>query len=353
MAKLDIRKLAEKKDDVFVSIYLPTHRNSPENKQDRIRFKNLLTEANNKIKEKFPDKDIKDLLKDAENLYENVEFWNQAKDGLAVLIDSKETEIIRLEGKIPEKVVVGERFHLLPLLNYYEFLNERYILDVSRDRFKLYYADQEGIEKLETPGIEQNFTDLYDDKDIQSNIQATRGAANAFHGHKSKPEIDEVEREKYLRYISKGLSGFFKDKDLPIALFGTTEVVTFFKEIAKNELNITKVIDKPLVALNGKEIFDELKEALMPGFKENMEKMLENLNLEVSRDKGTDNASRITQEAKNGRIETLFTNMQGAGLDDDKFDELVQDVLTTDGKVVVIDENINEFPMGMGAIYRY
>ena len=49
-----LRELAEKTQGPLVSIYLPTHKSSPENKQDPLRFKNLL----NKAEEKFEDTEL-------------------------------------------------------------------------------------------------------------------------------------------------------------------------------------------------------------------------------------------------------------------------------------------------------
>ena len=38
----------------FISLYQPTHRYRPENKQDVIRFKNLIQEIENSLKQKYP-----------------------------------------------------------------------------------------------------------------------------------------------------------------------------------------------------------------------------------------------------------------------------------------------------------
>ncbi|MDO5726208.1 MAG: hypothetical protein Q4P29_07930 [Tissierellia bacterium] len=350
MKKLDIRNLAKLSGGEFVSFYLPTNRSATNNKEDLIRFKNLLTEADKLLKEKCGLKDSKDFLEGAEELYDNPEFWKNAPNGLAVLVNNDETKVIKLEGKTPEKVVVSDKFHLLPLLNYYEFLNETYILDISRDRFNLYYGDHEGIREVETPNIKNNFKELFDDKDIQ---QDTHRSGGGMISYKTKSEIDSVETEKYLRYVAKELGSFLQDKKIPVLVFGTVEVVSDFKEYAKGDINITKVIDKPLEAMNPKELNKELKEILLPKYEKQIANLIDNLNLEISRDKGTDNASRAMEEAKNGRIDTLFITKDGGGLKTDDVDELLRNVLISDGDVVVVDENITEFPMGVGAIYRY
>ncbi len=352
MKRTDIEKLASMKDGVFVSIYLPTHRSSPENKQDRIRYKNLLNEVEEGLKSLLDINKTGDFLKEAEAIYQDEEFWVRTLDGLAVLISEEGTEVLLLEGLIPERVVISDRFHLLPLMNYYEFLNDTYILDVSRDRFKLFYGDSEGIREIETPGVEQNFKDLFDDKDIQSDLHSTRGTTAGFHGHKAKPEIDQKETEKYLRYIIKGLANLTKDKDIPMMVFGTTEVVSQFKELA-NGLNISKVVDKPIDSVHINDLPKLLKEELLPPYIEKISERIDKLNTELAQERGSNNIEEIKKESEAGRISTLFINLDLGGMDVLDADKLVQDVLMTNGEVVLIDNNLSEFDYGVAAKYRY
>lgn len=352
MANLNIKELAKKNGGVYVSIYLPTHRNAPENKQDRIRFKNLINQAEKELSEKLAVRNPSQFLEEAERLYQDLMFWTHASDGLALLIDEVETRILNLEGKIPERLVVGDRFHLLPLLNYYEFLNESYILDIAKDRFRLYYGSREGIEAIETPEVVQNFSDLYDDRDLQSDHHHSGRVAN-FQGHQSKSEINEKETEKYLRYVAKGLGGVFKDSQLPLLVFGTTEVLSLFKDFSKGELEIYRLVDKPLSSLQINQIYGKLKEILLPRYEKEIESYLADLDNEIAKDRGTDNESLVLREAPSGRIEALFIASDMGGLIEEETDKLVQNVLTTDGKVVLIDESITSFPMGLGAIFRY
>ncbi len=65
ISKQTILDLARKSNDVCVSIYLPTHKMGEEVQQDPIRYKNLLVEAEKKLKEfEVPPQDIEDLLEE-------------------------------------------------------------------------------------------------------------------------------------------------------------------------------------------------------------------------------------------------------------------------------------------------
>lgn len=352
MANINIKELAKKNGGVYVSIYLPTHRNAPENKQDRIRFKNLISQAEKTLLEKFEMRNPSKFLEKAENLYKDLMFWTHASDGLALLIDEEETRILKLEGKIPERLVVGPRFHLLPLLNYYEFMNESYILDIAKNRFRLYYGSREGIIGVDTPELSQNFEELFDDRDLQSDHHHSGRVAN-YQGLQSKAEINEKETEKYLRYVAKGLAKLLKGDELPLLVFGTREVLSLFKEYSRDDLDIYQMIDKPLSSLHINQIYGKLKEILLPRYEKEIDNYLVELNNEIAKDRGTDNESLVLREAPTGRIEALFIAEDMGGLIEDEADKLVQNVLNTDGKVVLIDEDVTSFPMGLGAIFRY
>lgn len=354
MEQINLKNLAERQEDILVSIYLPTHRTTSESKQDKIRYKNLLNEAYDMVVDSGfsvnPDK----LLEKAREALDDTTFWNEATEGLAVLIDSESTEFIRLTGETPKKVTVGNRFYLLPLINYYELPNDYYLLDVSRDRFNVYEAGAQGVQEMDTEDIYNRFDELFPDKDIETNIQPTRGGESSFHGHTAKSEVNEKETEKFLRYLSDELDNFFKAKGSPIILFGTTEVVSQFKEIAKNsDLDIFATIEKPLGSMNQSEVFKTLREKLLPKYVEKIDERIEGLKTEIANDRGTDNASRIDQDAKTGRIDSLFISMDYDDIDEKEINDIVANVIINGGEVVVVDEDKSDFDLGIGATYRY
>ena len=56
-----------------VSILAPTHRTSPDNKQDPIRVKNLVTEAKNRLLSEFSAREMEPLFTKLDGLVEDVD----------------------------------------------------------------------------------------------------------------------------------------------------------------------------------------------------------------------------------------------------------------------------------------
>jgi len=61
MNRHDIQLLQQVRGNPALTITLPTHRTSPDNRQDPIRVRNLVTEATNRLLEQFGRREIETL----------------------------------------------------------------------------------------------------------------------------------------------------------------------------------------------------------------------------------------------------------------------------------------------------
>ena len=90
-----------------ISIYQPTHRRHPENKQDPIRFRNLVKAVEESLRQKYPTREVQPLLEPFEALAIDRGFWNHTLDGLAVLGASGTFLVYRLQRLVAELAVVA------------------------------------------------------------------------------------------------------------------------------------------------------------------------------------------------------------------------------------------------------
>ncbi len=355
MREFDIKEFNEKEEGIYVSIYMPTHKISSEADQDPIRLKNLLNKASESITSEceLSSEDKDEFLKEGYKLLKDREFWNEGSYALFVLIDKDGLAYQRLDGGINEQVHVSKTPYLLPLFNGYERTRGYYILDISKDRFEVYSVSRDGIKDLETPRSERRFDELFDDKDVKDlDKNRTDGAATSFHGHDTKSEVVERETEKYFRYIADEMYNFFKAKGNPIILTGTTENVSEFKKYADG-LNIVDTIEKPFDSIKKEEIMDVIKERLLPKYIKEIDEELEVLNTSIANSNGTDNLSRILQDAPSGRIEKLYIEKEMDNIHSDEMNKLVYDVLNGGGEIILIDKERNSFDSDVKAKYRY
>src|SRR5690606_20309217 len=87
-------------DDVTppcLSLYQPTHRSHPDNRQDTVRFGNLVRSLGDSLGQKYSRRDIASLLEPLHALGADQAFWNHALDGLAVLRSPEVFHVYRLQ----------------------------------------------------------------------------------------------------------------------------------------------------------------------------------------------------------------------------------------------------------------
>ena len=119
-------------------MFLPAHRVSPESGQDRIRLKNLLNEAEERlVAGGLRPPAARDVLQPGRELLQADPFWSYQSDGLALFLAPGWSRVFRLPLDLPELLVVADRFHVKPLLpllaNDYRF----YVLALSQNEVRL------------------------------------------------------------------------------------------------------------------------------------------------------------------------------------------------------------------------
>jgi hypothetical protein len=113
----DIVALATHRNDLSVSIYLPTTPLSQEATADSIQLKTLAKEAIGKLNDAGADKkSVAAIEEQLEDLVEDYEFWRFQAHGLAVLATPENVRTFRVPNALSPVVVLADRFFLKPLL---------------------------------------------------------------------------------------------------------------------------------------------------------------------------------------------------------------------------------------------
>ncbi|MBN1137486.1 MAG: hypothetical protein JXM73_12935, partial [Anaerolineae bacterium] len=132
LTKQDLQELIEKRDGWRVSIFVPTHRTGRETRQARIRLKNLLAQAEERLAAaglRAPE--IKAQLEPASRLVQDSLFWQRQSDGLAIFLAAETARHYRLPLDFEELVVVADRFYVKPLLPLLSGDGRFYVLALS------------------------------------------------------------------------------------------------------------------------------------------------------------------------------------------------------------------------------
>lgn len=105
ITRQDLKQLQSLSNVPALSILLPTHRISPDNKQDPIRVKNLVDEATKRLATEFTSRELEPLLKRLETLVSEIDYPHTL-DGLALYISHNFAKLYYLPFPVDRKSVV-------------------------------------------------------------------------------------------------------------------------------------------------------------------------------------------------------------------------------------------------------
>lgn len=227
LTKEELKTLIDAKNGFCVSIYMPTHRAGPEIRQDPIRLKNLVTEAEEKlIAGGMRGPDARTLLQPAAALIEDYDFWQQQSDGLAIFVSADLFRLYRLPLEFEKLLVIADRFHLKPLIPVLSDDRQFYVLTLSQNQVRLFRGEQYNIYEINLEGVPTSLTEAlkYDDPESQQQFHTAMPApsggerAARFHGHGGGTDDEDENLLRFCQLVEQGLQPYLRQQNGPLVL---------------------------------------------------------------------------------------------------------------------------------------
>ncbi|NLJ41653.1 MAG: hypothetical protein GX352_08610 [Clostridiales bacterium] len=371
-------EIIHERGDTCITLYQPTFRHRPENQQDIIRFKNLVRRIQNSLLQKHSASETDLLLKPFKDMAQDRAFWNNAKDGLAILSNKNRTVVYRLNTPVKELAVVSDSFHIKPLLRKFQSADRYHLLGINRKKFVLYEGDRYGFEEIKLGDdipttIEEVLGDRYTEPHLNPGAYGGVGAAPMFHGHGGRKEEVEKDTEKFFRYVDKLVLDKFSNVDqIPLILVALEEHHGLFRSLSNNQYLIDKGIRRNYETLTDEEIKDEAWKVIESIHLNQIQQTVDRFRSNWARFLASDDLSQIARAAIEHRVETLMLeadNIQPGKINretgeivqgdlmnpefDDVLDDLAEMVLNSKGDVVVLAADKMPTDTGAAAIYRF
>jgi Bacterial archaeo-eukaryotic release factor family 7 len=236
--KLEV--LAQQRHRICISMFLPTHRAGAETRQDPIRLRNLMRECEARIvaADTKPMR-AKELLAPARQLTEGSAFWRAQGDSLALYLADGFFEHFRLPLSLPERIAIGGRFDVKPLLQLFTAGGRFYLLGLSQKRVRLFEGTRFGMDEMDLQNVPQGVRDAlkYDVREHQQQVHSGTGMPGArrkqggvFHGQAVGVDDAKERSLEYFRQVDRGLRSVLKDAFAPLVLAGAEELFPIFRE---------------------------------------------------------------------------------------------------------------------------
>jgi hypothetical protein len=314
----DLQQLINTSGEWCVSIYLPTHKFGREQQQDPIRFKNLMTKAQEKLLDSGLRKpEVQELMRPAESLLDDKDFWQHQSDGLAVFLSPNTSQIFRLPTKFDEVVIVANNFHIKPLLPLLSKDGKFYILALSMNEVRLFLGTRDAIDNIDLGNIPANMQEALWMDDPEKHTDFHTGTSNAraegmrqavFHGHGAKEADEKTNILRFFQHINQGLNDLLEEQDIPMILAGVDYLLPIYREANTYASLLDKSLEGNPEELDAIELRKLAWELVQPIFKEDQKQALEHFEQLDGQENGlaSKDLKTVVKAANFGRVETLF-----------------------------------------------
>lgn len=314
-----LTQLMSVRRDPCISVYFPTHRAGPEVQQDHIRCKNLYALALEKLRDfGMRPADAEKLLHPMQELIDNEIFWANQSQGLALLISAEGFHRFRVPLQVPEQVILGQRYHLAPLLPLLQNDGLYYVLAVSQNDLRLYEGTRWTIDELVADQLPEDLMDALNVDEWKSSLQwkgytergvGAIGSGEAmYHGHGDSDPGRKKQDEliEYMRRIDNALEDFFHSDRRPLVFAGVEELLPLFQQTC----SYRELVDKPAhgnpEGWSLEELHAKTWPLVEPRFREELNNRLERYGEKAGHQLASDDIGTVLAAANQGAIDTLF-----------------------------------------------
>lgn len=367
-------ELLEEKE-VIVSISLNSQSNPVEIEANRIQFQNLLKEAKEKLCEKYDEKICETYLSRVRGLLDDTDFWRKMTESVVVYITPEDEYYYRLSYPVHTGTVVSKQAYVLPLITNFQYVSYYHLLCLNHDKFKLFNGRGNKIQEIDLPeDAPDTLTKALGDEltggelNVASYGGRDNGGTGVFHGHNEKSNEVEIDQVNYFREVDKYVyNNYSKPTELPLVLFALTENIADFEKISKNEfLDETKVEASPS-QLSFNEIQNQTSEVVNDIINRRYQKLVKRYEETTPEFKLGAQYGDLAMASIQGKIDTLLLEddyqvsgyIDGNGQYHESVDnnlyvnQLVHNVLKTNGKVYVLETASMPSDTGIAALLRF
>ncbi|MBW4564216.1 MAG: hypothetical protein KME32_24355 [Mojavia pulchra JT2-VF2] len=387
ISREEIKPLLEQPKGTCISIYMPIHPAGPEVRQDPIRFKNLIREAEAHLTDAgLEPEEATALLQKATEL-DTQEFWEQLGDlGLAIFISEDFFRYYSLPLEFQELVVVTDRFHVKPLLPILNGNGRFYLLALSQQDVRFFEGTHYTINEVEVENLPKSLDEALNQdataKDGQFRIATPKGGTansfvqpGSFHGQGS-PDRDQHQEQirQFFYIIDKALHEKLREETAPLVLAGVEYLLPLYRQANSYQHLMEEGITGNHEILSSQELHDQAWPIVEAEFQKSQQEFLERFQQLFGGDTGkaTNDLKQIIPAAYYQRIDSLLVavGQQQWGLfdpssetvylheeketgDEDLLDLVATHTLLNGGTVYAVPPEQIPFSTPVAAIFRY
>jgi hypothetical protein len=354
-------ELLRQSDHHLVSLYLPTHQDGTEVRQDITRFKNNLNQAEDQlISHGLRTAESRSFLEQAFHLLHDDSFWHHLSRGLALFISENHFEMMRLPLHFQEMVLTGNRFYIKPLLRLFNENERFYLLAVSVNSCRVFLGTRDALTKISVKGLPDGMDETlrYDDPERQLQFHtgtAPRSGERAamYHGQGVGKDDSLENKRRYLRQVDHAVNDLLGPNSTPLLFVGVDSLCSVFKEVSTNTSLLDDFVAGNPDLLKPRELHRKAWPLVEHHARERMHNALDRYQEHAGTDIASADLRAILNCAFQGRVETLFiaAHEQVWGRHDPRHDQVVLHDKRLNGDDELIDAAAVHTLLKGGSVY--
>jgi hypothetical protein len=317
----DLKALTSHRDDICVSIYLPTTPVSQQTAGDRIELKNLAREAVRQLEAAAADKRrVAALVEHLDDLVDDDEFWHFQARSLAVLATADNIRTFRVPNALKPMVEVADRFHLKPLLRAATFPNACYVLALSEGAVRLVEVSADlpaavikvdGMPKNAAAAVRQS---TVNDRSPSGRIQGSEG--------------QKVRLRQFARQVDGALRALLAGSDIPLVLAAAEPLGPIYRSVNTYPHLASATIAGSPETLTDAQLAERARSVLDALYRDEIAAFAKLFAMRENQGRATTDIARAARAATYGAVETMLMDI----------DEVVPGTVDeTDGRVSFAD----------------
>ncbi len=361
MNRHDIHLLQQVRGYPALTITLPTHRTSPDNRQDPIRVRNLMTQATNRLLNDFKRREVEPLLARLERLVSEIDF-RYTLDGLALFVTQDFARAFQVPFRLKERIVVDETFATRDLVFTLNRSPRYWTLALSEKPTRLFEGNRDALVEI----TEGGFPMTHEGPGGATPLPGGQGV--------QKSAYRDERHRQFFRQVDAALKPVMVEDPLPLAVVGVDRFLAFFNEVTAHR-------DAVLTTMTGshdKTAPHELAKLVWPLVEANLanrrQGVMDELGRAISERKVASTVGEVWRFAHEGRGALLLVeedfhypatvdasgmhlspadDTMAPGVMDDAVDEIIEAVLSRQGRVVFVDNRQLAEHQRIALILRY
>ena len=311
----DFNTLANRQHEHCVSVFIPTHASGVAvNEQvDTIVFKNALQRAATGLKEQQVDADeIQRILKPAQQLLKDDQFWRKQSRGLAVFLAEGFAQYTKLPFTPTQDVHVNASFYMAPLTPLILSKEHFYVVVLSKKQAQVFKADAFGMTLIDIPEMPNGMDDVIhfeekDDKNLFRTGSSGAGKGANYHGMGAGVPDEKKNISIYLDEVDETLwKEVLGRENSPVLLAGVEYLTSIFRQRTQYKNIWPESLNGSFENTDANALYAVARETMQSYFSERAAKACEAYGNKSATALTTSVVAGIVPAAFYGRVSTLL-----------------------------------------------